>query len=59
MKQEGEEDEAYSDFKHTDFAEYCEKGRLWWVPDFLPVRMQDFLYGRQSNLWESEIEELT
>ena len=50
LKQEGEEDETHSDLKHTDFTEYREEGRLRRVPDILPVCMQDFLYGRQSDL---------
>ena len=45
-KQEGEEDETHSDFEHTDFTEYREKGWLRRVPDFLSV----FLHGRKPNL---------
>ena len=38
-RQEGNQDEAYSDTEHTDSAEYREKRWLRRVPDILPVSM--------------------
>ena len=46
--------ETYQDTEYQKPAEFSEKGRLRRVPDILPVRMQDQLHGRQSDLRAEE-----
>ncbi len=38
-----------------DLKESMKKGRMWRMPDILPVCMQDVLHGRKSELREDEI----
>ena len=42
--------EARKNIEYPDSAEYSEKGRLWRMPDILPVGLQDFLHRRKSDL---------
>ena len=47
--------EAYQDFDDQKPEGVHEEGGLRRVSDFLPVCLQDFLYSRESELWEGEI----
>lgn len=49
---EEEDNEAYQNIGYGKTAEYSEKGRLWGMPDILPVSMQNILYGGKSELRE-------
>ena len=46
----GQKSETYSDIKHTDFTEYCEKRRMWRMSDILSVSMQDILHSWKPDL---------
>ena len=50
-----ENEEACKNFEHKRSEEVFEEGRMRRVPDFLPVSMQDQLYGRQSELRSSKV----
>lgn len=47
--------EAYKNTDNKRLKGIHEKGRLWRVPDFLPVSLQDILYRGKSELRKSEI----
>ncbi len=40
---------------NTQTLQNTMKRRMWRVPDFLPVCMQDFLYRRKSDLRAQQI----
>lgn len=42
--------EARKDIEYKKVTEYSKEGRMWRVPDFLPVSMQDFLHCRKPDM---------
>ena len=44
--------ETCKDIKYQKITEHSKKRRMRWVPDFLPVSLQNFLYSRKPELWE-------
>lgn len=49
-RKENDINETHQDFNNKGFEGKYEERRLWRMPNFLPVCLQDILYSRESVL---------